>query len=90
MRLLRKEGGRSGLWERDTQVDAEIDAEDDEAPVPAPSPLPGGPNTGDPAPAIAFVGYQNSGKTTLVEKVISRLFISRLSHRGVHHMPHHI
>lgn len=78
VRLLRKEGGRSGLWERDAQVNAEIDAAGDEAPVPAPSPLPGGPNTGDPAPAIAFVGYQNSGKTTLVEKVISRL-----SQRGV-------
>lgn len=46
----------------------EPDAIDD-----SPSPLPGGPNAGRPAPAIAFVGYQNSGKTTLVEKVIARL-----------------
>ena len=40
--------------------------------VPA-SPLPGGAGTGQPAPAIAFVGFQNSGKTTLVERVISNL-----------------
>ena len=37
------------------------------------SPLPGGAGTGQPAPAIAFVGFQNSGKTTLVERVISNL-----------------
>ncbi|UEA46563.1 molybdopterin-guanine dinucleotide biosynthesis protein B [Collinsella stercoris] len=45
----------------------------DEAEQPVASALPGGPNTGAQAPAVAFVGYQNSGKTTLVEKVISRL-----------------
>ena len=37
------------------------------------SPLPGGTGTGTPAPAVAFVGFQNSGKTTLVERVISNL-----------------
>ena len=78
VRLLRKEGGRSGLWERDgegTHSDT-VDAEAKEAEIIAaelPSPLPGGPRTGAPAPAVAFVGYQNAGKTTLVEKVISRL-----------------
>ena len=37
------------------------------------SPLPGGAGTGQPAPAISFIGFQNSGKTTLVERVISNL-----------------
>lgn len=79
VRLLCKEGGRSGLWERDGEHandTAGIDVEAREAELIAaelPSPLPGGPRTGAPAPAVAFVGYQNSGKTTLVEKVISRL-----------------
>lgn len=78
VRLLRKEGGRSGLWERDGagSVDARSgNAESGQGAAAAdePSPLPGGPRTGSPAPAVAFVGYQNSGKTTLVEKVISRL-----------------
>lgn len=88
VRLVRKEGGRSGLWER---ADADTILELSEAAHAASgaagalnaaeeavSPLPGGPNTGRPAPAIAFVGYQNSGKTTLVEKIISRL-----AHRGL-------
>ena len=88
VRLLRKEGGRSGLWERGDMGAESDDALALDAPdaaieePPVPSPLPGGPNTGDPAPAIAFVGYQNSGKTTLVEKVISRL-----SQRGVRVAP---
>ena len=78
VRLLRKEGGRSGLWARDGEHahTDEVDAEAKEAEIIAaelPSPLPGGPRTGTPAPAVAFVGYQNAGKTTLVEKVISRL-----------------
>ncbi len=84
VRLLRKEGGRSGLWKRDGERATRIGTSDDgerEAEIIAaelPSPLPGGPRTGAPAPAVAFVGYQNAGKTTLVEKVISRL-----SQRGV-------
>ncbi len=60
VRLMRKEGGRSGLWERH---DAPARAD---APV-ACSAAPAA------APAIAFIGYQNSGKTTLVEKVIAEL-----------------
>ncbi|MFR2950113.1 MAG: cyclic pyranopterin monophosphate synthase MoaC [Collinsella intestinalis] len=64
-------------WERDGSAHTdEVDAEAKEAEIIAaelPSPLPGGPRTGTPAPAVAFVGYQNAGKTTLVEKVISRL-----------------
>lgn len=77
VRLLRKEGGRSGVWDREEELAGALQADEgtEEATVSA---LPGGPNTGAPAPAVAFVGYQNSGKTTLVEKVISRL-----SQRGV-------
>lgn len=75
VRLLRKEGGRSGVWDREAELAASLaDADEmDEAEQPVASALPGGPNTGAQAPAVAFVGYQNSGKTTLVEKVISRL-----------------
>lgn len=75
VRLLRKEGGRSGVWDREAELAASLTDADgmDEAEQPVASALPGGPNTGAQAPAVAFVGYQNSGKTTLVEKVISRL-----------------
>ena len=75
VRLLLKEGGRSGVWERADAPDAaphEEPAEEPAADRPA-SPLPGGPGSGGAAPALAFIGYQNSGKTTLVEKVITRL-----------------
>lgn len=132
VRLLRKEGGRSGLWERDgansTPDDSPTDAAPHdlkmtgsdaakvapaatavepagakERPVPSteaqdssepseidlePSPLPGGPHTGSPAPAIAFVGYQNAGKTTLVEKVISRLTQRGLRVGSIKHHGH--
>lgn len=75
VRLLRKEGGRSGVWDREAELAASLTDADgmDEAEQPVASALPGGPNTGAQAPVVAFVGYQNSGKTTLVEKVISRL-----------------
>ncbi len=75
VRLLHKEGGRSGLWERGDAGPIRDAAESGAARTAAerPSPLPGGPRTGAPATAVAFVGYQNAGKTTLVEKVISRL-----------------
>ena len=82
VRLLRKEGGRSGLWERTEAAverteaaDASIPAADgseaaacDSAPSEAPIAA-----SERPAPALAFIGYQNSGKTTLVEKVIAAL-----------------
>ena len=82
VRLLRKEGGRSGLWERAEAAvecaeaaDASASAADgaeagacDSAPSEAPVAA-----SERPAPALAFIGYQNSGKTTLVEKVIAAL-----------------
>ena len=66
VRLLRKEGGRSGVWVRGG-------AASEEASAPAPASDAGSPSVAGPAPAIAFIGYQNAGKTTLVEKVIAEL-----------------
>lgn len=63
--LMRKEGGRSGLWERH-----EVAAQAASANRPDEAASSGAPVA---APAIAFIGYQNSGKTTLVEKVIAEL-----------------
>ena len=71
VRLLHKEGGRSGLWERG--------AADAGAPAPVEK---------RPAPAVAFVGYQNSGKTTLVEKVIAELCRRGLAVGTVKHHGH--
>lgn len=75
IRLLRKEGGRSGLWERPAVPGAPGE------------PMGGAAPAASPAPAIAFVGYQNSGKTTLVEKVIAALAdrglrVGSLKHHG--------
>ena len=86
VRLLHKEGGRSGVWERgerDSYGDAAAGPADEE-----PSPLPGGPGTGAPAPAFAFIGYQNSGKTTLVEKVIAKLTQRGLRVGSIKHHGH--
>lgn len=105
VRLLHKEGGRSGVWERAEQTDAPavapaadatpvVDAAPDSAetadpvePEPA-SPLPGGPGAKAAAPAIAFIGYQNSGKTTLVEKIIKRLTQRGLRVGSIKHHGH--
>ena len=90
VRLLRKEGGRSGLWERAEAANASPEAARDcaeaaDAGVPAAdepatraNASTAAEHTSDdaperPAPALAFIGYQNSGKTTLVEKVIAAL-----------------
>lgn len=62
VRLLRKEGGRSGVWDRG---DREAGGAAAAPHVPA--------HRSSAAPALAFIGYQNSGKTTLVEKVIAEL-----------------
>ncbi len=72
VRLLRKEGGRSGTWDR---AAAEDGAEDEAGTRVGDAPRAGVPSVPgeSPAPAIAFVGYQNAGKTTLVERVITEL-----------------
>lgn len=86
MRLLHKEGGRSGVWDRAERqaAAAEAAAADGSAPVAvapaAPTPA---------VPAIAFIGYQNSGKTTLVEKVIAELTRRGLRVGSLKHHGHH-
>lgn len=86
VRLLHKEGGRSGVWDRAERqaAAAEAAAADGSAPVAvapaAPAPA---------VPAIAFIGYQNSGKTTLVEKVIAELTRRGLRVGSLKHHGHH-
>ena len=83
VRLLHKEGGRSGVWDR-----AERQAADGAAPASAPVAV--APAAPAPAvPAIAFIGYQNSGKTTLVEKVIAELTRRGLRVGSLKHHGHH-
>ena len=86
VRLLRKEGGRSGVWDRAASLAVEAataGAESEAASATAaPAPLPA-------APAIAFIGYQNSGKTTLVEKVIAELTRRGLRVGSLKHHGHH-
>ena len=111
VRLLRKEGGRSGIWERkesdaatrgDTRPEAAPASEDAvrknvanptgefTAPTCATSSpvVSSSPDTRPHAPAFAFVGYQNSGKTTLVEKVIANLTARGLRVGSVKHHGH--
>lgn len=53
-------------------------------------PSPSRPAAPAPAvPAIAFIGYQNSGKTTLVEKVIAELTRRGLRVGSLKHHGHH-
>ena len=87
VRLLHKEGGRSGVWDRAERqaAAAEATAGDGIAPVAAPAPAALTPAV----PAIAFIGYQNSGKTTLVEKVIAELTRRGLRVGSLKHHGHH-
>ncbi len=89
VRLLHKEGGRSGVWDRaERQVAAaEATAVDGAAPAIAPAPAASVPTLA--VPAIAFIGYQNSGKTTLVEKVIAELTRRGLRVGSLKHHGHH-
>ena len=67
VRLLLKEGGRSGVWEREGASAAAVEGKDgaDAAASDSSEDAPAA-----PAPAVAFIGYQNSGKTTLVEAAL--------------------
>ena len=86
VRLLHKEGGRSGVWDRaERQAAAAEAAADGTAPVAVPAPAAPTPAV----PAIAFIGYQNSGKTTLVEKVIAELTRRGLRVGSLKHHGHH-
>jgi len=88
VRLLHKEGGRSGVWDRAERQAAAAEAA---AAAPASAPVaavaPAAPTPA--APAIAFIGYQNSGKTTLVEKVIAELTRRGLRVGSLKHHGHH-
>ena len=71
VRLLHKEGGRSGVWDRAERQAAAVESVAADGAAPTSAPVAVAPAAPAPAvPAIAFIGYQNSGKTTLVEKVI--------------------
>lgn len=87
VRLLHKEGGRSGVWDRAERqaTAAEAAAADGAVSVAAPAPAAPAPAV----PAIAFIGYQNSGKTTLVEKVIAELTRRGLRVGSLKHHGHH-
>ena len=90
VRLLHKEGGRSGVWDRAERRAAAVEAVAADGAAPANAPVAVAPAAPAPAvPAIAFIGYQNSGKTTLVEKVIAEftrrgLRVGSLKHHGHH------
>ena len=121
VRLLRKEGGRSGLWEREASSEdgvaavavpvdmsavtsapvavpaamkQHVDAgQSQTADVPLTSEDPESPDglsvvPTSATPAVAFIGYQNSGKTTLVEKVIAELVRRGLTVGTVKHHGH--
>lgn len=81
VRLLRKEGGRSGVWDRAERQAAAVEAVAADGAAPAAPAL--------AVPAIAFIGYQNSGKTTLVEKVIAELTRRGLRVGSLKHHGHH-
>lgn len=88
VRLLHKEGGRSGVWDRAERQAAAAEAAAGDGSAPASAPVaPAAPTLA--VPAIAFIGYQNSGKTTLVEKVIAELTRRGLRVGSLKHHGHH-
>ena len=90
VRLLHKEGGRSGVWDRAERQAAAVEAVGAAGAAPASAPVAVAPAAPTPAvPAIAFIGYQNSGKTTLVEKVIAELTRRGLRVGSLKHHGHH-
>ena len=90
VRLLHKEGGRSGVWDRAERQVAAVEAVGAAGNAPASAPVAVAPAAPTPAvPAIAFIGYQNSGKTTLVEKVIAELTRRGLRVGSLKHHGHH-
>ena len=90
VRLLRKEGGRSGVWDRVEHEAAAATANAATGTGAATVPASAVAAAPQPAvPAIAFIGYQNSGKTTLVEKVIAELTRRGLRVGSLKHHGHH-
>ena len=88
VRLLHKEGGRSGVWDRAERQAAAVEAVGAAGDAPASAPVAAAP-AAPAVPAIAFIGYQNSGKTTLVEKVIAELTRRGLRVGSLKHHGHH-
>ena len=90
VRLLHKEGGRSGVWDRAERQATAVEAVGAAGNAPASAPVAAAPAAPASAvPAIAFIGYQNSGKTTLVEKVIAELTRRGLRVGSLKHHGHH-
>lgn len=103
VRLLLKEGGRSGVWARGVRagecgaaadaIDDQADSASDENKAASISHVfvatDDAPALPSHAPVVAFIGYQNSGKTTLVEKVIAELTARGMRVGSVKHHGHH-
>ncbi len=89
VRLLHKEGGRSGVWDRAERQAAAVEAVAADGAAPASAPVVAPATLAPAVPAIAFIGYQNSGKTTLVEKVIAELTRRGLRVGSLKHHGHH-
>ena len=89
VRLLHKEGGRSGVWDRAERQAAAAEGMAGDGIAPASAPAAVVPAPTPAVPAIAFIGYQNSGKTTLVEKVIAELTRRGLRVGSLKHHGHH-
>ena len=87
VRLLHKEGGRSGVWDRAERQAAAVESMAADGAAPASAHAAAAPSLA--VPAIAFIGYQNSGKTTLVEKVIAELTRRGLRVGSLKHHGHH-
>ena len=89
-RLLLKEGGRSGTWARMPEGAGGVDPV---ASVPARLSQTFVADGGSPepvrhAPAVAFIGYHDAGKTTLVEKVIAELTARGMRVGSIKHHGH--
>ena len=74
------------MWDRAERQAAAVEAVAADGAALASAPIAVAP-AAPAVPAIAFIGYQNSGKTTLVEKVIAELTrrglrVGSLKHHG--------
>lgn len=88
VRLLHKEGGRSDVWDRAERQATAVESVTADGATLASAPVAVAP-AAPVVPAIAFIGYQNSGKTTLVEKVIAELTRRGLRVGSLKHHGHH-
>ena len=78
------------MWDRAERQAAAVEAVAADGATLTSAPVAVAPVAPTPAvPAIAFIGYQNSGKTTLVEKVIAELTRRGLRVGSLKHHGHH-